>query len=92
MPMRHLWVNGVAYVAHEHELRDDGRAIPEYIFKCQAKSRLAWLGEHPHHFYFGYYETDRISFEMEGRWWYIDDQPLYDLLNDPRQDVKFWTL
>jgi len=90
MPIE-IIANDVTYTAIEHGTRADGRTIPEYILNCLAKSRLAWFGEMPHHFYFGRNRTDRITFEMQGIWWFIDNQELYDLLEDETIPVRFRT-
>lgn len=87
--IRHIFANGLPYTATEHDERDDGLRQPQYVLNCQAKARLAKMGETPKHFYFGYNQTTRISFEMEGTWWYIDNQVLYDLLNNLEQFVIF---
>jgi hypothetical protein len=83
-------VNRRRLVATEHSVREDGLTQPQYILQCKAIARLAWMAETPKHFYLGYYETDRVTFEMDGTWWYIDDLELFKLLRDhPRRAVKF---
>ena len=73
-------VNGEEYVARRNGPRAGGQTIPEYIENGRAMARLAWFAGEPKHYYFNERQTDRVYFELNGIWWFIDTQELYNSL------------
>ena len=84
---RKIEINRRKYTATEHGVKRDGLRKPGYIIKCEAIARLVRFGESEKLFFFGYNQKDRLSFEMEGSWWHIDDPALFELMKNERKKV-----
>ena len=74
-----------------HEVRADGTREPQYISDGKIDPIKVRLNAGQADFYLGYRDTNRISFEFQDEWRYVDNEEIYIALKESREKLSFRT-